>query len=282
MWKERNENMKTKKVVIISLIVLILVPALYISLSMITGSMKLFVVLSESMVPVMLVGDAIIVEHVNTEDIGVGDIVAFYRGEKTIVSHRVVEIYGSGNDIVFQTKGDNVKSEDPFVVKSEDVIGKAVFKIPYIGYLTKFSKKPILFLIFTIIPSIIIIFDEVRKMTKSSMQIKRMEREQKRMKKKEERAIDKINYTRLTAIISIGTVIPFILDFPYINPEFWINFSDYPYIMSGISYIIIQAIILFISSSLWFQNRYNKNSVKEFKKEIKRGLYNIRCNIRII
>ncbi len=273
--------MKTKKIVIISLVVLIILPVLYISLSMITGSMKLFVVLSESMVPVMLIGDAIIVEHTNPEDINVGDIIAFYQGDKKIVSHRVVEIYGSGDDITFQTKGDNVKSKDPFIVKSGDMIGKAIFKIPYIGYLTKFSKKPILFLIFTIIPSIIIIFDEVRKMTKSSIQIKRMEREQKRMKKKEDRAIDKINYGRVIIIVSILTIILFALNIPYVNPEFWINFSNSPYLMSGISYIIIQAIILFISSSLWLQNRNNKNSVKEFKKEIKRGLYNI-SNIRII
>lgn len=274
--------MKTKNVVIISLIVLILVPVLYISLSMIAGSMKLFVVLSESMVPVMLVGDAIIVERANIEDIRVGDIATFYRGEKTIVSHRVVEIYGNGNDTIFQTKGDNVKVEDPFVVKPGDIVGKAVFKIPYIGYLTKFSKKPIWFLIFTMVPSIAIIFDEVRKMTKSSAQIKRAEKEQKRMKKKEERAIDRINYVRLTVLIFVGTVIPFILNVPYVNPEFWANFSDYPYVMSGFSYIIVQSIVLLVSSSLWFQNRYNRNSVKEFKKEIKRQLSHIRCSVRSI
>ena len=274
--------MKTKNVVIISLIALILVPVLYISLSMIAGSMKLFIVLSESMVPVMLVGDAIIVERVNAEDISVGDIMTFYRGKNATVSHRVVEIYGSGNDITFQTKGDNVKVKDPFVVKSEDVVGKAVFKIPYVGYLTKFSKKPIWFLLFTIIPSIIVIFDEVRKMTKSSVQIKREEKEKKRMKKKEERAKDNINHIRLAIIISIGTIVSFVANVPYVNPEFWTNFSDYPYVMSGFSYIVIQSIILLISSSLWFQNRYNRNSVKEFKKEIRRRLYHIRCSIRPI
>ena len=271
--------MKTKNVVIISLVVLILVPVLYISLSMIAGSMKLFIVLSESMVPVMLVGDAIIIEHTSAEDISIGDIMTFYRGKNATVSHRVVEIYGSGNDITFQTKGDNVKVKDPFIVESKDVIGKAVFKIPYIGYLTKFSKKPTWFLLFTIIPSIIVVFDEVRKMTKSSVQIKRAEKEKKRMKKKEERAIDKINYIRLVIIIFIGTIIPLISNVPYINPEFWANFSDYPYVMSGFSYIVIQSTILLVSLSLWFQNRYNRNSVKDFKKGIRRLLPSIRRSI---
>lgn len=282
--------MKTKKIVIVSLAILFILPALYISLLMITGTLKLFVVLSESMVPVMLVGDAIIVEHTNPEDINVGDIIAFYKGENTVVSHRVVEIYGEDtgedngkdNGIIFQTKGDNVKSKDPFVVKSENVIGKAVVKIPYIGYLTKFSKTPILFLIFTIIPSIIIVFGELRNLTESSISMRRMEREKKKMKKKEERAIDKVNYVRFIMIVSVGTIITFFSGFPYASPEFWINFSDYPYVMSGVSCIVIQAAILLMSSSLWFQNRYNKHSVMGYKKEIEKWLHNILRNTRII
>jgi len=263
--------------------ILVLTPIIYLTLSMITGTMKIFIVLSESMVPVMLIGDAIIITRVAPEDIKIGDIIAFDldKNGKTIVSHRVIDTKNNGKSeqsatIYFQTKGDNVQHKDPFIIDSKKVIGKVVFKIPYIGYLTKFSRKPVLFLIFTIIPSILIIVDELRTMTKSSVKIRRIERDEKKRKRKEERAIDRINYTRLMTIILIGIIVPFILNIPYVSPGFWINFSDSPYIMSGISYIIIHVIILLMTQFLWFQNRYSKGYIKEFKKEITRGLYSIR------
>lgn len=273
--------MKTKNAITISLLAPILILAIYVSPLILSGSIMPFIVLSESMVPTMLVGDAIIMQKVHTEDIKIGDIIAFYPkdGAKTSVSHRVIEIYNDNGKLSFQTKGDNVEHKDPFIVDSKNVIGKAVFKIPYIGYLTKSSGNPMLFLIFTIVPSIIIVADEVRKMTKSSTKIKRVERDQKKMKKKEERAINEINYVRFIVIFSIGNMITFILNVPYVNPEFWENFSNSPYIMSGIFYILIQTIILFVSLPLWLQNRYSGNYEKELKKEIKRGLYNIRKTI---
>lgn len=275
--------MKTR-IIAISLTILVLIPIIYVSLSMISGSMKIFVVLSESMVPVMSVGDTIIITNVTPEKIKVGDIIAFDldKNGKTIVSHRVVDIKNDGN-ISFQTKGDNVQHEDPFIVRSGQLVGKAIFKIPYVGYLTKFSRKPILFLIFTIIPSIIIISDEIKKMTKSTIQIKHMERRDEKRKRKESRAITKINYRRFIVIMLVGTVTIFLSNIPYVYPSFWTNFSyTNSYLMSGISYIIIQTGILSIFSSLWLQNRYNRNHIKDFKKEIKRGLHSIGKIIKTI
>ncbi len=281
--------MRTKRIIVISLMILVLVPIIYVSLSIISGSMKIFVVLSESMVPVMSVGDAILITNMMPENIKVGDIIAFdLDGDgNTVVSHRVVDIKNNDNinngNISFQTKGDNVQNKDPFVVDSKKLIGKAIFKLPYAGYLTKFSRKPILFLIFSIIPSIIIIFDEIKKMTKSSIHIRHMEIREEKRRRKEDRAITRINYIRFVAIILIGTIATIVMHIPYIDPKFWTNFTNFShtnsYLMSGISYIIIQIGILSVASSLWLQNRYNKNSMKEFKKGIKRGIYNIRRTI---
>ena len=273
--------MKTKNAITIFLLSPILVLTIYISPLILAGSLVPFIILSESMVPTMLIGDAVIMQKVQPEDIKVGDIIAFYPKDdaKTSVSHRVIEIYNNDGKLYFQTKGDNVEHKDPFIVDSKNLIGRAVFKIPYLGYMTKFSKSPMLFLIFTVVPSIIIVLDEVRKMTKSHIKIKRMEKDQKKMKKKEERAINKINYARFIAIFSIGTMVTLISNVQYVNPEFWTNFSDFPYIASGISYVVIQIIILFVSLPLWLQNRYNKHYAKEFKKEIKRELYIIRKTI---
>lgn len=275
--------MKTKRIMIISLMILVLIPIIYVSLSIISGSMKIFVVLSESMVPVMSVGDAILIVNMIPENIKVGDIIAFdLDGDgNTIVSHRVVDIKNNDNinngNISFQTKGDNVQHKDPFVVDSKKLVGKAIFKIPYVGYLTKFSRKPILFLIFSIIPSIIIIFGEIKKMTKSSIYIRHMEIREEKRRRKEDRAITRINYVRFVAIILIGTIGTIaIFNISYVDPKFWINFTNFShtnsYLMSGISYIIIQIGILMATSSLWLQNRYNKNFMKEFKKGIKRGI----------
>lgn len=255
-------KIKIKRAITIFLMVLILVPIVYISFSIITGSMKIFVVLSESMVPVMFVGDAILITNITPKDINVGDIIAFDidKNSKTVVSHRVISIENKGN-ISFQTKGDNVQHQDPFIVRSEQLIGKTIFKVPYIGYLTKFSKKPILFLIFTIIPSIILILDEIKKMTKSNLQIRLMKKREEKRKRKEDIGI-KINYGRFGAIILIGTIVMYIFNIPYIEPRFWNDLANVSYtnsyLMSGISFIIIQAGILLIFLNIWIRGRFYK------------------------
>ena len=261
-------NKNRKDILIIFLLVLALSPVIYAIPLFVGGSSKIFIVLSESMVPVMNIGDAVIVNSVESKDIKAGNIIAFLPSDsaKTSVSHRVIEVYNDDNgDISFQTKGDAVEDKDPFIVKSENVIGKIDFLVPNIGYLTRYSKKPILFIIFVIIPALLIVVDEMRNMMKSPIQSRRDDIN----KKKEGRLGVILSYKRFAIVIIAGIVLSFYT--PYIRYEFWINFSDInPYILSVMSYIVIQSIVMITFSSVWLKRRVKRKRgvLNRIKKEL--------------
>lgn len=65
--------------------------------------------------------------------------------EKTVATHRVVEIVPDENDssvIRFRTKGDANNTEDGNLVHYKNVIGTPVFTIPKLGYLANYIQSP--------------------------------------------------------------------------------------------------------------------------------------------
>jgi len=86
-------------------------------------------VFSNSMTPTFFKGDMIVVQGV--EDIAIGDVIIFDApGKNYPIIHRVYEITG---DLIL-TKGDNNNNVDPWKITIEQVHGKAVFKIPVLGW----------------------------------------------------------------------------------------------------------------------------------------------------
>ena len=77
-------------------------------------------------------GDAVIV--LDTKEIKLYDIIE-YKLDKIRVVHRVVSIekYNNG-EILYITKGDNNNVVDKEKVTEDQIVGKVLFKIPYIGY----------------------------------------------------------------------------------------------------------------------------------------------------
>lgn len=81
------------------------------------------------------IGDVIMLK--GKEKIEAGDIVVYSNEYSQSVSnypiiHRATFINEDDNS--FEVKGDNNKAPDGEVVKNEDVVGVAVLKIPYIGW----------------------------------------------------------------------------------------------------------------------------------------------------
>lgn len=75
-------------------------------------------------------GDVIFV--VGAKDIEIGDVIIFNGGAYHPLIHRVVEVDGN----VYTTKGDNNPSVYHFDknIHNDAVIGKALFKVPFIGW----------------------------------------------------------------------------------------------------------------------------------------------------
>lgn len=86
-------------------------------------------VFSNSMVPTYDKGDMIIVQ--GGTNISVGDIVVYdASGYKYPIIHRILNV--TANGVV--TKGDHNLSPDPWVTPLSKVHGKAIFRIPYLGW----------------------------------------------------------------------------------------------------------------------------------------------------
>jgi len=123
------------------------------------GDTQYFFVSSGSMEPTVPVGSIVVVKPVGLTTLKEGDIICFGDlQEQLIITHRIVEITYDG----FITKGDANEESDPFIVEKKDVIGKVVFTIPYLGYLSYFVKTPFGFMLLIILPATIIIAREIR------------------------------------------------------------------------------------------------------------------------
>ena len=94
-----------------------------------------FVIISGSMRPELKENDAIIVKKINFNKLKINDIIS-YNNNGTVVTHRIVEIY-TDEGIVY-TKGDSNENIDWNKVEKEQIYGKVVLKIPYIGKILNF------------------------------------------------------------------------------------------------------------------------------------------------
>ncbi len=73
-------------------------------------------------------GDLIILQ--SHDDAEVGDILVFWSGRTEPIIHRIVQMDDNG----YVTKGDHNAREDG-VVPENQVIGKALFRVPYLGWI---------------------------------------------------------------------------------------------------------------------------------------------------
>ena len=113
------------------------------------------------MEPTINNNDVIITKKVEKDEIKTGDVITFIqRGE--IITHRITQINSDG---VYTTKGDNNNMEDTFKITYEDIEGKHVLTIPYLGKIVQALDNKIVFLIITLIV-LIFIFRAIQKQEK--------------------------------------------------------------------------------------------------------------------
>ncbi len=96
---------------------------------------------SGSMSPTLNTGDVVVVAKVPANAIRVGDIIEYRRDEHTNIIHRVVDTENPGTSASFVTKGDANAARDESPVLAENVIGKVVFSVPRVGWISIFVKR---------------------------------------------------------------------------------------------------------------------------------------------
>lgn len=152
-------------------------------------------VLSGSMEPTYHVGSLIYVKDADPQDVQIGDPITFKISDDTMVTHRVVAIDTEAQ--TFQTKGDANDNVDGGAVAYENLVGKPVFTIPYMGYLAVYANTTtgmivmvtviLVILILTFLPDFLMKDDdEEEKETKKTPGV-REQRKAKRQTRKKER-----------------------------------------------------------------------------------------------
>lgn len=98
------------------------------------------VIATESMTGELNRGDAVIFEKSEGDDLEVGDVIVFERRGNNIV-HRVIDIEVINNEVRIYTKGDANENADAGFITPADVVGKAITKLPGIGYPTLWMRE---------------------------------------------------------------------------------------------------------------------------------------------
>ena len=107
--------------------------------------LDVYVVLSGSMEPTYHVGSLIYIKDVNYKELKAGDPITYMLNENTVVTHRIIEVLVDENDpdtIRYFTKGDANDMPDGTSVHYKNIIGKPVFTIPYLGYISNYIQNP--------------------------------------------------------------------------------------------------------------------------------------------
>jgi len=122
------------------------------------------VISSGSMKPALGVGD-IAVLRAQPKQIQKNDIITFKdpNGSGFFITHRVTRVDADNASVFFQTKGDANSNVDDWQIQSKNVHGKVILAFPYIGYALEFAKTFSGFVILIVIPSVIVIANELAK-----------------------------------------------------------------------------------------------------------------------
>ncbi len=166
--QKEKQRISTITRVISAIIYIILIPMIIFNFTLIIKSFinpnktpdffgyKSFVIMSGSMEPTILKGDAIFVKEVLEEEIKVNDIISFETTQNhTNVTHRVVEITTENGVKKYTTKGDNNNTEDKEKITYEQIEGIYQFKINQFGIVINILKSKITLVLLIVVIVII-------------------------------------------------------------------------------------------------------------------------------
>lgn len=137
------------------------------------NNINVYSVQSGSMEPSLKTGSMIIVYPLNSYKIN--DIITFRSNEEQMktnnITHRIFEIENVNGNIFYVTKGDANDSQDNERIVKSQIIGKVMLGIPYMGYLVNFIKTLAGLIVLIIVPSLIIIYEEINNIKKETKNI---------------------------------------------------------------------------------------------------------------
>lgn len=172
---EKNENNKGLHIIgniLYYLLVILIVAILLVVLlqrvsnnNIAIGGIRVFNIVSESMVPKYVIGDVLVAKSIQPSEIKVGDDVSYlgavdsFKGK--IVTHQVIQIEQQDGVYKFHTKGIANPEEDP-LVSQEQIYGKIVYKTKVLSLISKVINNIYGFYFLVFVPITILIVIKIR------------------------------------------------------------------------------------------------------------------------
>lgn len=156
------------KIIYYSLVFLIILVALftYLVVARLPFGLKLYVTQSGSMFPAIQEGSLNLNKPSN--NYSVGEIITYKSYEElaednplVTITHRIVDIIQDDKGISYRTKGDRNQEPDMNLVSANQIIGKVIFTLPYVGWAINFGRTQWGFTALVVIPATIIIYNEI-------------------------------------------------------------------------------------------------------------------------
>jgi signal peptidase len=151
----------------------------------IKNNYKMLTVRSGSMAPAIPVGSVVIVKPAG--GYVVGDVITFptpYATKKDdYTTHRIKSIENIAGNITYTTKGDANQTADYDKISESKVVGKQYLTIPWVGYLLGYIKTLPGLIFIIVMPSTIIVYEEIRKLRLEAKRLIKLKREKAKEKK---------------------------------------------------------------------------------------------------
>lgn len=159
-------------ILVVLILIMIFLGCYFVSLKVISKQagvvpkITLYTIVSGSMEPAIKVDD--IIFNVRVDDFSalkVGDVITYKSDSSLIkdmrITHRIIDIKEKTDGTrEFITKGDYNPGADPAPIQERDILGKTIFKIPFIGKIQLFLTTKMGWLFIVLIPALgVIIFD---------------------------------------------------------------------------------------------------------------------------
>jgi signal peptidase len=164
MTRFRPLSRRGLHVVAALLFVALVVPFVVYAVPEVAGADESYIVLTASMTPEIAPGDAVVVREVPPGQVQAGDVITFLprSGGDVPITHRVVDVLVlSDGSRAFVTKGDANEDADAGAVTPEQVVGKVVLTLPYVGHVVAFVNTPVGFGVLVVLPIGLLILTEV-------------------------------------------------------------------------------------------------------------------------
>ena len=186
---KRKEKQKTVKKIIEVIAIILIYNIILIAISSANKinvinifGYKSYIIKTNSMEPTINIGDVVITKEVKEKDIKVGDVITFMQ-DGEVITHRITNIENYDQKAQYTTKGDNNNIEDTFKILYEDIEGKHILTIPYLGKIVQQLDNKIVFLIITLIILIYLFFRIQNQEKKENRREKKKIEDRKRMEK---------------------------------------------------------------------------------------------------